>query len=289
MTKEIQNYKFKSGLKHEFEILNIKDLYTKCGEIMTISHRTDFYQILWFRKGNLTHLVDFEPVKIETDTILFMNKNIVQKFDNKGDYDGFVLLFTKNFFCRTQEDIKFLKNSILFNDFLSIPKIDISHSSEKFSQIFDLLHSEFISDNQNDNSLILQGLLRTLMLYSERERRNQGFQEVKRDIHFDYVVAFKDNLEENFKREKIVKNYARQLHITPKKLNQSTKKVLGKSPKQIIDERIILEAKRLIAHTNESIKEIGFTLGFDEPTNFIKFFKNQQDITPFEFRESTMD
>ncbi len=289
MGEEIKYYKFKSGLKHEFEILNIKDLFTKCGEIMTISHRTDFYQILWFMKGDLTHIVDFEPIKIEPDTMLFLNKNIVQKFDSNGDYNGTVILFTENFFCRTQEDVQFLKNNILFNDFLSVPKINISQVQKDFEQLFGLLQAEFNSDNQSDNSSILQGLLRTLLLYSERERRTQGFREVKKDIHFDYVVAFKDSLETKFKREKTVKIYANQLHITPKKLNQSTKRVLGKSPKQIIDERVILEAKRLIAHTNDSIKEIGFSLGFDEPTNFIKFFKNHQQITPFEFRESTSD
>ena len=289
MNEKIQNYKFKSGLRQEFEILKIKDLYMKCGEIMTISHRTDFYQILWFKKANLTHLVDFEPVKIGPETILFLNKSIVQKFDKHGNYEGYVLLFTEGFFCQTQEDVKFLRECILFNDFLSVPKIDVSKSVQPFEQMFDLLRKEFNSSNDNYQASVLRGLLRTLLLLSERERRSQDFKEVKKDINYDYVVSFKDDLENNFKIRKTVKEYAKQLHITPKKLNQATKVVLGKSPKQIIDERVILEAKRLIAHTNESIKEIGFTLGFDEPTNFIKFFKNHQQITPFEFRESNLE
>lgn len=289
MTKKIQNYSFKSGLKQEFEILKIKDLYTKCGEIMTISHRTDFYQVLWFKTGNLTHLVDFEPVEVRPDTILFLNKSIVQKFDKSGNYNGYVLLFTENFFCQTQEDVKFLKNCILFNDFLSLPKIDVSQSSKEYEQLFNLIQTEFNSDNHSTGSDVLRGLLRTLLLYSERERKNQGFREITKDVHFDHVVSFQDSLDKNFRQQKTVKTYAQQLYVTPKKLNQATKRVLGKSPKQIIDERVILEAKRLIAHTNQSIKEIGFSLGFDEPTNFIKFFKNHQQITPFEFRESNLD
>jgi AraC family transcriptional regulator, transcriptional activator of pobA len=68
-------------------------------------------------------------------------------------------------------------------------------------------------------------------------------------------------------------------------LNQATTKVLGKSPKEIIDNRILLEAKRLLAHTNENVKEIAYTLGFEEPTNFIKYFKKHSTFTPTEFRE----
>ncbi|MEN9701160.1 MAG: hypothetical protein RIR55_475, partial [Bacteroidota bacterium] len=72
--------------------------------------------------------------------------------------------------------------------------------------------------------------------------------------------------------------------VSEKKLNKSTLKVLGKSPKVLIDERVVLEAKRLLAHTTSSIKEIGFELGFDEPTNFIKYFRKHVASTPIDFR-----
>nr|WP_246164293.1 helix-turn-helix domain-containing protein [Xanthovirga aplysinae] len=76
------------------------------------------------------------------------------------------------------------------------------------------------------------------------------------------------------------------MFITTKRLNKATSSVLGKSPKEIVGNRIILEAKRLLAYTNESIKEIGFHLGFEEPTNFIKYFRKHCNVTPFEFREN---
>lgn len=53
----------------------------------------------------------------------------------------------------------------------------------------------------------------------------------------------------------------------------------------MIDDRVMLEAKRLLAHTQDTIKEIGYTLGYDEPTNFIKYFKKHNGQTPVEFRE----
>ncbi|WP_459640649.1 helix-turn-helix domain-containing protein [Flavobacterium sp. CGRL2] len=62
--------------------------------------------------------------------------------------------------------------------------------------------------------------------------------------------------------------------------------MLGKTPKEIIDDRVMLEAKRLLAHTNENVKEISYELGFEEPTNFIKYFRKHSNSTPVEFRES---
>ena len=101
-------------------------------------------------------------------------------------------------------------------------------------------------------------------------------------------MLFKDLLETNFKNQKQVNFYAKELIITEKRLNQATSKVFGKTPKEIIDDRIILEAKRVLAHTTESIKEIGYVLGFDEPTNFIKYFKKHSLVTPVEFREKNL-
>ena len=78
---------------------------------------------------------------------------------------------------------------------------------------------------------------------------------------------------------------AKKINVSEKRLNQATSKVLDKSPKELIDDRILLESKRLLVHGNKSIKEIGFELGFEEPTNFIKYFRKHIGKTPMEFRE----
>jgi len=68
-------------------------------------------------------------------------------------------------------------------------------------------------------------------------------------------------------------------------LNKATSQILDKTPKQLIDERILLEAKRLLVHSNSTIKEIAFILGYEEPTNFIKYFRKHTQNTPSDFRE----
>ncbi len=148
------------------------------------------------------------------------------------------------------------------------------------------MESELKNTKDNYQSDILQNLLHNFLLHAERHKRKQNFTEIKNSADLDYVMLFKEMLDNQFQKQKLVRHFAKQLSVTEKRLNLATSKILGKSPKQMIDERIMLEAKRLLAHTNESVKEIGFSLGFDEPTNFIKYFRKHNHSTPVEFKES---
>jgi len=285
MKSEIIKYTFKQGLPQEFELVGIGQLYNDHSDTLTIAHRTGFYHILWFQKGSPTHLVDFNPVKIKPNTILFLNKDTVQRFDKKGGFDGKAILFTDSFFCKTETDTKFLRSSILFNDLFSVSQIQMHKTASLFSDLFQLMETELENEKDISQSDILKNLLHNFLLISERERRKQNFTEIKKSADLDYVMLFKDLLENNYHKLKQVSNYAKKISVTEKRLNQATSKLLDKSPKQMINERVMLEAKRLLAHTNESVKEIGFNLGFEEPTNFIKYFRKHSNSTPVEFRE----
>jgi AraC-like DNA-binding protein len=216
---------------------------------------------------------------------LFLNKDTAQRFDNKTKFGGKAILFTDSFFCKTESDTRFLRNSILFNDLFSVSQIQVNKQFKLFADLLQQMTDELQNIKDNSQADILQNLLHNFLLHAERERRKQNFTEIKKGADLDYVMLFKDLLERGYKSQKQVNNYAKQILITEKRLNQATTKVLGKSPKEIIDDRIMLEAKRTLAHTTESVKEIGYNLGFEEPTNFIKYFKKHSKLTPTEFRE----
>ena len=286
MTTDIAKYEFKTGLPQEFEVLDITELYKNFKDNLTTTHRTGFYHIIWFQQGSPTHLVDFNPVKIKPNTLLFLNKDTVQRFDKKNKFDGKVILFTDSFFCRTVADTKYLRNSILFNDLFSVTQIQVHKQLNLFTNLLQQMTDELQNTKDNSQADILQNLLHNFLLHSERERRKQNFTEIKKGADLDYVMLFKDILEANYKKQKQVNFYAKKIIITEKRLNLATKKVLGKTSKEIIDDRILLEAKRILSHTSESVKEIGYSLGFEEPTNFIKYFKKHTHLTPIEFREN---
>jgi AraC-like DNA-binding protein len=285
MTKDIKKFDFKPGLPQEFEIVDLSELYTKSKHILTHLHRADFYHIIWFEDCHVTHWVDFEPIKIKPHALLFLKKDVVHRFDDKEKVKGKVFLFTDSFFCKTESDTKFLRQSILFNDLLEVSPVAIQSQSAQFNALLQLMTAEMETANDEFQANILQNLLHNFLLFAEREKLKQNFTPIKKSANLDYVILFKDLLEVDFKTQKQVAYYAKKIIISEKRLNQATTKTLGKTPKEIIDDRIVLEAKRILAHTNESIKEIAYHLGFQEPTNFIKYFKKNASVTPTEFRE----
>ena len=284
MTKNIHKYDFKLGLPQEFEIVDLGQLYNDFKDVFTSSFRTGFYHIIWFKKGSPSLVIDFNPVNIKPNTIIFLPKDTVQRFDENSTFEGKAILFTESFFCKSDNDIKFLRNSILFNDLFSVAKIQFEKSTGIFDSLLQLMELEFSTEREIYQSDILRNLLHNFLIISERERRKQNFTEIKRGAQLDYVLHFKDLLEAYYTKLRQVSSYAEKMSVSQKQLNQATSNILGKSPKKMIDDRIILEAKRLLAHTNMSIKSIGFELGFDEPTNFAKYFRKQTNSTPIEFR-----
>ncbi len=92
-------------------------------------------------------------------------------------------------------------------------------------------------------------------------------------------------LTKNIKHSRSVKYYADRLAISTKKLNSMLKEYTGKRAKEYIEERIISDAKKLLLETPDTIKQISYTMGFTEPTNFNKFFKKYNSITPLQYRE----
>lgn len=285
MNSNLIKYKFKHGFKHEFEILEIAPLFEEKKEIMTVPHRALFYQILCIEKGTGTHIVDFNPIKFSDNTIIFIPYNSVNMFDKNGDYTGKSILFTNNFFCKNKDDLQFLTTSILFSDLYSTAKIQNYNNVSELNTFLNLMKKEFCREFDSSQYNVLHNLLHLFLLQAERELKMQGNKEITKSPNLDILIKFKKILEKEYNRNKVVKSYTSQLGITEKQLNKATSSILSKTPKQIIDERIILEAKRLLAHTNISVKEIAYDLGYNEPTNFIKYFKKKTNNTPAQFRK----
>ena len=284
MILDIKKYGFKEGLPHEIELVNLGALFSDSFEDLIIPHRADFYQIIWFKMGTPVHMVDFNPIQIQPNTILFVDKNSVQCFDSTAPIDGEILLFTDNFFCQTEDDTQFLRGNLLFNDLYSISTIKVEKKIALFKSVFQFIKMELTNDVDNYQADILRNQLKNLLLVSERERQNQSSLVINKGPDLDWVIRFRALLDKQFHKHKSVTKYTDQLHVTQKRLNAATLKIMAITPKQMIDARVILESKRLLVHTVNSVKEIGYTLGFEEPTNFVKFFKKHQGITPIEFR-----
>lgn len=286
MKEAIQQYAFREGLNLEFEILNLSERLITKRDKMIVPHRAQFHHILWIEKGKGTHYVDFKPIEVKDNLLLFIPQNSVNLYDELGQYDGKAMLFTDKFFSKNSHDLQFLRTTRLFSDLYDTAHLAIKSKDSDLKLFFDAIEKEFNGEPDSAQFSLLHNMLHVFLLKAEREMDTQGFVKLEPSANLDCLVLFKDLLEQNFSTNKSVQKYASQLCISEKQLYKATKTLLDKTPKQIIDERITLEAKRLLAHSSESIKKVAYNLGYDEPTNFVKYFRKHTQSTPSEFREN---
>lgn len=214
-------------------------------------------------------------------------KGQIEVLEFSNNIKGYVLLFTEEFLNKYHGDLEWVNNLKLFDPLADSLLTNISTVEFIELMVFvKKIECELKTKNDFASNEILVNLLKTLILVSERISRASLNSGVKSIRDWEYVNEFKKNLEKEFEHARSVHYYADYLGITPKKLNQVTNNFWGKSAKRLIEERVLLEIQRLLIHTNKTIKEIGYNLGFNDPTNFNKYFKRYFGITPAEFRLS---
>ena len=160
---------------------------------------------------------------------------------------------------------------------------------DEYKKKLELLLQVFIDEfsyNDNIQGDMLVMLLKRLIILCTRIAKKQeglsGWKEEEVNIlrKFNYMVDM------NFRELKTVKEYANLLHKSPKTLSNLFSKIGENTPLQIIHERIILEARKLLTYTEKSVNEIAFELGFEEPATFFKMFKKLMNDSPQNFRNT---
>ncbi|MFT6867347.1 MAG: AraC family transcriptional activator of pobA [Cyclobacteriaceae bacterium] len=275
-----QTERLQFGL-HDFEALENANL---C--LTQEPHNHSFYQIIYFKKTKGIHVIDFVDYSIEPDTLVFVAKNQIHFFEQNIEYDGLLVHFNESFLIASETDINFFLTYNIFNNvekpFFKIPERLINQVNNYFAQI----RGELTNVNEFGNSSILSNLLKSLLLIIEREMRKEpGDREPANNPHLTYL-KFRNLLEHKFKNGWSVSEYASELSISTKTLNSIIKKETEKTVSQVIQDRIILEAKRQLTHTNLFVNQIAYDLGFQDPYYFIKYFKKQVNCSPKEFRRT---
>ena len=274
-------YSFNTDTPFEFEIKELSEVTKR--KISGVPHRTDFYQIIWIETGKSVQTVDFNPVEISGGQMLFIAKHQVNSFDTSTNYKGQIILFTDLFFNRCECDTRLMKQLNLFNPFTGNTPLIVN---EKLKTLWNLMKNEFQTEHDTFQSNAIHNLLSAFLIEATRQNI-----ENKARIHnteYQTALQFAELVEQNYQSLRKVNDYLPLMNTTAKPLSKSLQKTIGKTPKQFIDNRILLEAKRLLAYTNESIKEITFMLGFDEPTNFSKFFREHTGLSPAEFKKQSL-
>lgn len=269
--------------KLQFEVYNLKEYRKKSGVMAAKAHSHSYYQIIWFFHAGGTHTVDFNTYSIEENTMLFISKDQVHAFDENLEVEGWLIHFNERFFMHTEAAI-FLKHNIFKSTINPCYTIDFK-TAVGVSNYIGLIQEELKNRNNFGYEDTIRFLLKAMLIAMERMHQKDTRKQLKLTSHYElHLFSFKELIEAHYLEGLSVKEYASLLHISAKTLTTVTKKMVGKSPAQLIAERVILESKRLLKFTSLTIGEIAFKLGFDDVSYFVKYFKRNVGLSPGKFR-----
>ena len=277
MHREFQDSKLNSILQLTDELDRVgSDHFLKNGLISILWNRSD--RETTFHIDNIP--ITLQPRQITTSTYL-------QKVSFKGTENGLVaFLFNREFYCIKDHDNEVSCNGIIFFGTQDIPIITLDQSeAKKFEILYQVFLDEF-ETRDNIQGEMLQMLLKRLIIKCTRMAKKQLITKELNNSKVEIIRHFNVLVDTHFKTRKQVSDYAEMLNKSPKTLSNYFLLYNKKSPLQIIHERIVLEARRLLVYTEMTSKEIAYELGFEDVTLFNKIFKKVMASTPSDFKKS---
>ncbi|HTK20685.1 MAG TPA: helix-turn-helix transcriptional regulator [Mucilaginibacter sp.] len=251
-------------------------------------HKHTFYHLVLFTKGRGTHAIDFKTFDVTPYQIYFMIPGQVHSWNFEGEVDGYVIHFSSSFFESFLLKNEYLDQFSFFSGIIDDAVIQIEPSlQQKITGLFEDIIAESEVTDRMGLDLIRSLLLQIFILLS---RTSTGKKE-KQALPYNYTLLknFQKLIEKNFATLKLPRDYAELMYITPNHLNALCNDLLGISAGEVIRNRILLEAKRLLINLDLTIAEISYQLNFNDNSYFTKFFKKYAGSTPEEFRKTTLN
>ena len=248
-------------------------------------HKINFYLMIVITKGNGLHEIDFKKYNYSKGDIIFISKGQVHQWDATQTSEGYMLIFNDNYLTKYFTLFHDSSFEIPFNQSLNSPLLSLSQeiNSKTFKTIFEDIYDEFKISNSAFKTEIINSQLRIVFLKLQsllKFKRNN-----KKDAQLDLFLRFQESVELYLRKSRNATDYLKWLSVSYIELNNACKCFSNKTIKEYIDTIIIVNAKRSLTNKSIPINKIAFDLGFDEATNFTKFFKKRTQFTPRKFRQ----
>lgn len=248
--------------------------------------RVDFPFLLYVHDGRYTHMVDFGTFECRSGSCLLVRPGQVHRFGDEQGWDGWMLILHADLLGPRPQTSSPRELDDLA-DPLDIPT-HLQASEPTRAAIVETLRRMRLDASRADAPRAVNALLRAqlqvLRTRLQLEQTGQSGDITGDDVAIERHRDFRHAVEQHFRHWHTAATYARELHCSVRTLNRSTVQITGQTAKAHIVDRIMLEARRLLVHTTLPVSTIGSQLGFDEPTNFVKFFHREAGATPGHFR-----
>lgn len=270
----------------DIEIIPTAELRTRVIENrFRQAHQINFYLMMLVTRGKCAPVVDYTPIDCKRGSLVLISPNQALQFDMNDDWAGWIGIFRPEFLAAANDD---------FSDGILLPEslqgmstcIELAGPAQQLfaSSLQQMCKDAHVLKQQPVTNAMLRCQLKALLLRMLllRDQRTDGEPD---PAYLRRFRRFRGLVETQFARQHKVADYAAQLGCTVKSLSRACLAAVAVGAKEYLSGRINLEAKRLLTHTQMPVSAISEQLGFDELTNFIKFFKRECGLTPNEFRK----
>jgi len=248
---------------------------------VSLPHRHNYYEVLVFLKGRGKHEIDFTTYAFHPPALHFVSANSVHVVKRAAGSAGFSILFAQEFLpqvCAVQH-FSFYKTNA--SPILNLSKKDFA----ALKPLLDSISEEYFSDHKMKRET-LQSLLHVLLIKAQRLYEHSADKNPYASPKNEFAQTIEKLIDNRYKLHWRARDYAKAMNITVAHLSAQCRQHFSKSVEALIQERMLLEVKRMLVYSEKPVKEICFELHFDDPAYFTRFFKKHTGATPLEYRKS---
>lgn len=269
----------RSDFPEGFSIRDVRDLLAGKDMVQEL-HRHAFFFILALEKGTGSHEIDFTPYDVGDNVVFFLRPGQVHQLTLRAGSTGYLLAFTTDFYYPHDKTAnQLLRKTSNINYY--------QPGAEGFSQLLSLLSYIFreYTRKQERYQEVIKANLNIFLVELLRQHSSTSVNKVNPYLQerLEELLAL---VETHIADHKQVSQYAGMLNLSPYQLNAITRATLGKTCSELINEHIILEAKRYLLATSGQVKQIADHLGYEDVSYFIRFFKKHTGYSPEAFRDN---
>ncbi len=251
-------------------------------------HRHSFYHLVLFTSGKGWHTIDFEKFPVKPYQLYFMIPGQVHSWHFEGEVDGYIVHFNEELFTSFLHNSHYLERFYFFRGNAADGVCQLPAAVQAYIQgLFEAMLTE--ADNRKEYGLDLVRL-RLLELFITVNRNCTGKKE--KNVPQQKLIllrSFQTSIDKHYRSIRLPKEYADLLYVTPNHLNALCQDLLGKTAGDVIRDRVLLEAKRLLTNADMTVAEIAYGLNFQDNSYFNRFFKKNVGVTPDEFRKTFLN
>lgn len=271
--------------KNDVKTLGLSILTEETANAINSDYYNQYIKVIFLPQGyeiqiDLIHYVVKQP------SIFFVSPNQYLYLTKVNNETGYFIFYNRDFYCIQIHDDEVACDGLLFNNIHNIPMVVLDQQeATSIILIFEHMVSEFALHDISLEEMI-RTYLKQLFIKASRLWKKQNLNEelVKKNNDLEFFRKFTLLVEEHYKQKHNVADYAELLFVAPKTVSHKFKRLNLPQPNDIIKNRIVLEAKRLLVHTSLTAKEVGYILGYDDSSYFSRLFVQKTGETTSSFR-----